>query len=246
MPIDRLDSHDMFFATKEFHDWFDKDLCIYHCTFNKDSFSNRLFEQHNVVMPDRLQKSVLKRRSEYFAGRYCAINSLRRFSVETSFIDTGINREPLWPEGLIGSISHCSNRAVAVVERASRFLGIGIDIEDKVNNKTMNNIQGQILNADEAEIISYNAEQKAILFTMAFSLKEAFFKAAYSTVGRYFGFDAVSIVNIDYLKKNVLFELNETLDELLPKGMVVEGSYRILSDEQVVTCVTLDHSHCRS
>ena len=30
-------------------------------------------------------------------------------------------------------------------------------------------------------------------------------------------------------------------NDFLPKGMVVEGVYRFLSDEQVVTCVTLDH-----
>lgn len=230
----------MFFSNEGFHDWFDKDLCIYHCTFNIHSFDDRLFEQYKVMMPDWIETSVLKRRSEYFSGRYCAINSLRRFNIEASFIRTGINREPLWPEGLIGSISHCSNRAVAVVEHAARFLGVGIDIEDKISSKIINNVQKQVLSEEEAKIIFYNTEQKEILFTMAFSLKEAFFKAAYPSVGRYFDFNAVSIVNVNHIEKKVLLKLNQALNDFLPKGMVVEGVYRLLSDEQVVTCVTLD------
>lgn len=231
----------MFFITQEFHDWFNKNLSIYHCIFDRESFHDNLFETHNVVMPDRLANSVLKRRSEYFAGRYCAIKTLKRFGIETSFIDTGENREPLWPQGLIGSISHCSNHAVAVIDRSSRFLGIGIDIEDKISAKTMHNVQEQILDERELQIISRNPEEKAILFTMAFSVKEAFFKAAYGSVRRYFGFDAVSIIELDRMANTVSFELNETLAEVLPKGMLVQGSFHILPNEQVVTCITLNH-----
>lgn len=232
---------DVFFLKREFNDWFDKDLSIYHCVFEREAFSDALFERHNMLMPDRLLKSVLKRRAEYFAGRYCAIRALQQVGVETVFIDTGQNREPIWPTPFIGSISHSSNHAVALIEHRSQYLGIGIDIEDEVSAKTMSNVESQIVNEQEVSIISQDIHQKAILFTLAFSVKEAFFKAAYSTVGRYFGFDAVSIVDINFDKGTVSFKLNETLDDKLRQGMLVQGLFKILPNKQVVTCVILDH-----
>ena len=41
----------------------------------------------------------------------------------------GPNRAPLWPRGIVGSISHCEGYCAVVAARQDRFAGLGLDVE---------------------------------------------------------------------------------------------------------------------
>lgn len=65
-----------------------------------------------------------KRQAEHLAGRIAAAYALREVG-EKRLPAIGDQRQPLWPTPWFGSISHCGQRALAVI--ADR--PVGVDIE---------------------------------------------------------------------------------------------------------------------
>ena len=70
-----------------------------------------------------------RRRCEFLAGRACAHAALRAIGGDGLPIGRGAMREPLWPSGVVGSISHAGGLAGAVVAPAGAAWGVGLDIE---------------------------------------------------------------------------------------------------------------------
>ena len=73
--------------------------------------------------------SVFKRRREFAAGRQCARTALARMGIHHFPLLSGSRREPLWPKGVVGSISHSDSACVAAVASAEHYRGIGVDVE---------------------------------------------------------------------------------------------------------------------
>lgn len=71
----------------------------------------------------------LRRRREFLAGRACAHAALRAVGRDGHPLGRGEEREPLWPAGVVGSISHAEDLVGAVVAPAAAAWGVGLDIE---------------------------------------------------------------------------------------------------------------------
>ena len=69
------------------------------------------------------------RRQEFALGRLCARQAMQRLGFAPLPILPGPNREPLWPPGISGSITHCDGYAAATVTRKTDICSIGIDAE---------------------------------------------------------------------------------------------------------------------
>jgi 4'-phosphopantetheinyl transferase EntD len=76
-----------------------------------------------------VERAVPRRRLEYAAGRACASEALARLGFPRSPLLSGTAREPLWPQGAVGSIAHSGGTCAAAVARACEFLSLGIDLE---------------------------------------------------------------------------------------------------------------------
>lgn len=75
-------------------------------------------------------KAVAKRRAEYAAGRACARSALSALGIPPGPILRDTDRgAPLWPEGVVGSITHCDGYRAAAVARTPEILTLGIDAE---------------------------------------------------------------------------------------------------------------------
>ena len=218
---------------------FDVSLSPYLCRFHKDLYRDEFFHSFDISFPESLKSAVVKRRAEFLAGRYCAQKAAQMFGIEGLQVDVGLHRNPLWPASLVGSISHSNSYAIAVLGLATDWCGLGVDIEKEISRETMLNIQDQILSEDELRYIAQHPELLAQLFTICFSVKESFFKAVYPSVGRYFGFDVVSVRSIDIGKQHILLQLNETLTENLNAGDYFYASYVCLKENHLLTTVSL-------
>jgi 4'-phosphopantetheinyl transferase EntD len=73
--------------------------------------------------------AVPLRRREFALGRACARRALAGFNRPPIAIPVGPDRRPLWPEGVVGSITHCEGFVGAVVASGDRVCGIGFDAE---------------------------------------------------------------------------------------------------------------------
>jgi len=78
---------------------------------------------------EAVEGAVRKRRAEFSRGRACARRALERLGIEPVAIPVGERRQPLWPDGIVGSITHCSGLTVAAVARSQEVAAIGLDAE---------------------------------------------------------------------------------------------------------------------
>jgi 4'-phosphopantetheinyl transferase EntD len=69
------------------------------------------------------------RAAEFARGREAAFAALASIGVAAEGIPAGPNGAPVWPTGVVGSITHTANIALAVAARTSDRIGIGIDVE---------------------------------------------------------------------------------------------------------------------
>lgn len=76
-----------------------------------------------------VERAVPKRRREFGTVRFCARQALAELGVPAAPLLSGDNREPLWPPGIVGSLTHCAGYRAAVVAHSRDVVGVGIDAE---------------------------------------------------------------------------------------------------------------------
>ena len=76
-----------------------------------------------------IAKSVAKRRNEFITVRYCARLALEELGVPPVPILKGDKGEPCWPDGVVGSLTHCEGFRGAAVGRHDAVRSVGIDAE---------------------------------------------------------------------------------------------------------------------
>lgn len=189
-------------------------------SFDAARFDLAAFALHGIAMPDRIGTSVRKRQAEYFCGRYAARAALQQLGMSAVDIGTGVGREPLWPGGVAGSITHNVNYAAAVVIPLARATACGIDIETIADGGALDALLALAVSQREQALLAALEPRMplAALVSLVFSAKESFFKAAYREVGRYFDFDAVEVANVDLEARTLTFTIRQDLSPRLRPG----------------------------
>ncbi|MET1078076.1 MAG: 4'-phosphopantetheinyl transferase superfamily protein [Pseudomonas sp.] len=140
-------------------------------------------------------RGVAKRQSEFLAGRICARAALLQLTGHASVPAVGDDGAPQWPPGLVGSITHGAGWAAAVVAPASGCQGLGLDLEQLLSAERAERLAEQILTANELQRLQQlPQEQRALLVTLTFSLKESLFKALYPLVRTRFYFEHAELL----------------------------------------------------
>jgi len=68
-------------------------------------------------------------RRRFAASRACAHEALEALGLPPAPVLRGPAREPVWPPGVVGSITHCAGYGAAAVAPAADFAAVGIDAE---------------------------------------------------------------------------------------------------------------------
>lgn len=135
---------------------------------------------------------VPKRQMEFAAGRTCARQALKLLGVPGCAILPGTGREPLWPHGLVGSITHCEGYCAAAVAHAEQVLSIGIDAEPAAS--LPEGVLPVIARKEEIEmLLNTQSASRHPLDRLLFSAKESTYKAWYPLHKRWLDFDEVRI-----------------------------------------------------
>jgi len=90
-----------------------------------DSVKGYIFPQERIY----IQNAVLKRQQEFIAGRILARRAWKGLGFPDHVLLADDQRCPIWPEGIVGSISHSDYYCGAVVGASSSYRSIGFDIE---------------------------------------------------------------------------------------------------------------------
>lgn len=130
-----------------------------------------------------VERSVSLRRAEFFSGRYYAREALRQAGCVSGPILRGEKGNPLWPRGVVGSITHDLQKVIAVVARDSGIGGIGIDLI-MAPSSIESHLQPFI--ARDLELHALKSFSSSITpLALAFGLKEAVVKAVSPNIDRY-------------------------------------------------------------
>ena len=76
-----------------------------------------------------ISRAVEKRKREFRAGRHCAHQVLTELGHSGATLKVGEHRQPLWPENIIGSISHTDRYCACVAMPKGDIISVGIDVE---------------------------------------------------------------------------------------------------------------------
>ena len=190
----------------------------------------------------QVARAVEKRRREFAAGRSCARRALARMGFPGFAVLTGPNREPLWPPGVVGSITHCAGYCAAAVARGDEVHGIGIDAE--VN---------AALSPDVARMICTQAEREAAARrpginwpVLVFSAKESIYKAWYPRTLRWLGYhDAELTFDLDRHRFQARLQPPSPAPDD-PPGEAFEGRFAITDGHVFTTVVLRDASDVRT
>lgn len=132
--------------------------------------------------------AVDERRREYTTVRHLARLAMQDLGLPAVAILSGTRREPLWPSGLVGSMTHCVGYRAAALSFADRHASIGIDAE--LHAPLTEGVLAKIASPGE---ISRLAEREAgrpevHWDALLFSAKEAVYKAWFPLTRRRLGF----------------------------------------------------------
>jgi enterobactin synthetase component D len=134
-------------------------------------------------------------------------------------VHIGMHRQPLWPHGVTGSITHTSRMAMATALVSGACQGVGIDVEQIIAADACAALEGTVIDRIEYELLrAVNGLSYLETATIAFSAKESFYKAAHASVGRFFDFSAARVTDLDTRERTITLELTETLSETFVRG----------------------------
>jgi 4'-phosphopantetheinyl transferase EntD len=133
-----------------------------------------------------IARSVAKRRNEFVTVRYCARQALGELGLPPVPILKGDKGEPCWPDGVVGSLTHCEGFRGAVVGRSTDVRSVGIDAEP--HGVLPNGVLPAISLTDERDEIA-GLPGKLHWDRILFCAKEATYKAWFPLTHRWLGFE---------------------------------------------------------
>lgn len=132
-----------------------------------------------------------KRRYEFTAGRLCARDALGRLGIPAQPILAGPSREPLWPSGITGSLTHCDDWCAAAVCRIGEYAGLGIDVEPAAPLEE--GMLELVCGPGEAWLQRMPVETRQMWGRVIFSAKESVFKCLFPLTCVFYEFVDISI-----------------------------------------------------
>jgi 4'-phosphopantetheinyl transferase EntD len=186
-----------------------------------------------------IARSVAKRRNEFITVRYCARIALGELGFSAVPILKGEKGEPCWPDGVVGSLTHCAGFRGAVVGRKGAVRSVGVDAEphDVLPDGVLDAIS---LPAERTELAALPA---AVHWDrILFCAKEATYKAWFPLTKRWLGFEDAHITfDVDESGSAGSFESTILIDAAALSGpplSSLRGRWSVNRD-LVLTAITL-------
>lgn len=143
-----------------------------------------------------VSRAVEARVLEFAAGRVCARAAITALGHPVAPIVSGLDRAPIWPSGVVGSITHTGQYCAAVVGSDGQFTAIGVDAE----RLGAVDLPLWPLTFHPVEITNLRRLDRAAsseTATMIFAAKEAFYKCQYGITRSWIGFQDVIVTITD-------------------------------------------------
>ncbi len=166
-----------------------------------------------------------RRLREFAAGRWCAGQALAKLGAASAPLLVGAEREPLWPDGFTGSITHTDRYCAAAVARTGKILSLGIDAE-RIAAIERSVWQVLFCPAEIDRLESLAERERLVMACAVFSGKEAYFKCQFPLTRR----------RLDLHDIELRFDARSfaVLDRHADPGYRVTGTYGVVGDAAIV------------
>ena len=179
------------------------------------------------------QLSSVSRKEHYRSGRICAGEVLSKLgTLGQPVLRDPQTREPLWPEGISGAITHSGKWAAAAAGKTSDVSGIGIDLED-LERQVDSRISRHVCIPEEQKWLQECGKdclEKNL--KIIFSAKESIFKAFFPYTRTYLHFhDARILMEQTLFQKSKPDSLSKKEKNSKPEKF--EFVYLLLNDKVI-------------
>lgn len=154
-----------------------------------DAGSIRLFPEEEAYIAG----AVEKRRREFTTVRGCARQALRELGRPPAPLVSEERNAPRWPDGLVGSLTHCLGYRAAALAPADAFRAVGIDAEPDAPLSA--EVAARILLPEERDAVAaLEREGPPVAWDrLVFCVKEAVYKVWHPLTGRQLSFVDVAV-----------------------------------------------------
>lgn len=153
-----------------------------------DERSDPLFPEEEAA----IERATPARRAEFRTARACAHDALAALGVPPAPVGRGPRGEPIWPDGVVGSITHCRGYRAAAVARRTDVASIGLDAEP--DGPLPHGVLSQVASSREAERLArLPRDCRVDGGRLLFSIKEAVYKAWSPLTGCWLDFEQVDV-----------------------------------------------------
>ncbi len=185
-----------------------------------------------------IRRAVEKRRREIRTVRHCARQALDELGIPPVAVLPGERREPLWPTGVVGSMTHCTGYRAAAVARSGDLLTVGIDAEPH-EPLPPDILDAIALDEEQLRIAELAAADKTACWDrVLFCAKETVYKAWYPLTQRWLGFKDAT-VTIDPAKGTFCARLLVAGPPIAGKALSELDGRWLIGGALVITAITV-------
>lgn len=195
-------------------------------------------EERRDLPPEELSYAKnltpLKRQNEYLAARWLVYKNLNL----NKPLLKDISQRIIWPKDITASISHSQKSAGFTFSHQKDSWGIGLDIESIARCKIK--LAPKILNKSESQLlrdISHGADDFQKNLAIAFTAKEALFKAHFPVGKINFYFHDARITHIDERNKQLTLELLKQTSVYSPKSYTSQAFWSEKIAGEILTLI---------
>lgn len=183
-----------------------------------------------------IARAVDKRRREFRASRHAARKALALLDMPDFRLLPGKGREPLWPEGIAGAITHTGQFCAVAVARTENTLGLGIDAEQ--NDPLKDELKSMICTPSESAWVAQKERAGSPWVSkLIFSAKECIHKVYYPL--NYHTLDFLDAeLEVDLFHQTFRAQIIRPLKEARVPIFALEGRF-IVDEKHVYSAIHL-------
>ena len=210
---------------------------LQHMVFALQSVSGAVKSTIEIPLPDSLVQAVDTRINYFRAGRICSIEGIGvLLHGRNDIVCPNMNTKgaPIWPQGIIGSISHSGKFGMGIFAKSESFSGLGIDFEMVDRSQSVLELAEFICTEKEIQILNkgYTSEEAVLIL---FSSKESIYKAINQNIDCDISFHDVTLVKIN--EKKLKFRLSYSVIKHFTHISEIEVFFHKNSDFVLTLCL---------
>lgn len=180
--------------------------------------------------------ACISRQREFATGRVLARSLMERIGMVNAQVLVNDDRSPVWPQNVVGSISHAGGVCVVAIAPRGGILGLGVDLE---HNQPLDSELVEIICTERERewLAQHPRSRKGRFARVIFSAKECTFKCQYTLTKTHLDYGDLDI-ELDAENLKFVARFRRAVGDRFPRHSTLYGNW-CTSATWIVTGITL-------